>query len=121
MKVNKPALYGAKPAHFVEGGIDKWQDEGRTMRFLEKDEYLYAIELGNIWPTEKGFADYEESVPPKAPVRISGAAPVKGSLIYMMGHDKPLSWRMESNDLIIEELPEELPCEHAWTFKIKVK
>ena len=119
MKINKEALYASKPAHFVKGGINKWQDG--TMRFLEKDETLYAIDLGNVWPTDKGFADYEESIPPKAPVCISGAVPVEGSSIFMMGYDKPLPWHMDGKDLIIEKLPEKLPCDHAWTFKIQVK
>lgn len=120
MKINKTALYGAKPAHYVEGGIDKWQDEDRTMRFLEKGDFLYAIELGNVWPTEKGFANYEESVPPIAPVRIKDARPLKGSAVRLLGYDKDLPWHMDGDELVIEELPEELPCEHAWTFKIKI-
>lgn len=119
MKINKEALYAAKPAHFIEGGADDWQ--AGTMRLLEKGDYLYAIELGNEWPTEKGFADYEESTPPSLPIVIPDVAPVEGSLIRMLGSEEDLSWRMDGNDLVIEELPDELPCNHAWSFKVKVK
>lgn len=118
MKINKEALYAAKPAHFVEGGSDDWMIG--TMRLLEKGNYLYAIELGNEWPTEKGFADYEESTPPSLPVVIPELTPVKGSMIKMLGSDEELSWRMDGDDLVIEELPDQLPCEHAWTIKIKI-
>jgi alpha-L-fucosidase len=118
MAVNKEALYAAKPAHFVEGGIDKWK--AGTMRFLEKGDYLYAIDLGNNWPPKVGFADYEESKSPIAPLTISGVRPIKDSEILMLGSDKSLPWRVEGDNLVIEELPDPLPCEHAWSFKIKI-
>jgi hypothetical protein len=38
----------------------------------------------------------------------------------MLGYDKPLPWHMDGEDLVIEELPDPLPCEHAWTFKIRM-
>jgi alpha-L-fucosidase len=118
MAINKEALYAAKPAHFIEGGIDKWK--AGTMRFLEKGDYLYAIDLGNNWPPEVGFADYEESISPSAPITISGVKPVKDSEIRMLGSNKSLRWRLEGDDLIIEQLPDPLPGDHAWSFKIKV-
>ena len=119
MAINKEALYAAKPAPYNDGGVDTWA--AGTIRFTEKGEYLYAIELGNVWPTEKGFADYEESVLPTAPLKIPGAKPIEGSAVRLLGYDSDLPWHMEGNDLIIDYLPNQLPCEHAWTFKIKVK
>lgn len=118
MAINKEALYPAKPAHFIEGGADYWQTG--TMRLLEKGDFLYVVELGNIWPTKKGFADYEDSTPPSSPVVIPDVTPAEGAVIKMLGSDKELSWRMDRNDLVIEELPDPLPCEHAWTFKVKI-
>jgi alpha-L-fucosidase len=119
MSINREALYAARPAPFVGGGVDTWA-EG-TIRFTEKGQYLYAIELGNVWPTKKGFADYEESIIPSAPLKIPGARPLQGSAVRMLGYEKDLPWHMEGNDLVIEELPEKLPCDHAWSFKIQVK
>jgi alpha-L-fucosidase len=118
MAINKEALYAAKPAHFVEGGSDDWKVG--TSRLLEKDNYLYVIELGNVWPTEKGFADYEDSSPPSLPIVIPNVKPVDGSVIRMLGSDQDLAWRMDGDDLVIEELPSELPCDYAWSFKIKI-
>ncbi len=118
MQINKEALYGAKPAPFVEGGIDEWQ--AGSLRFTEKDGFLYAIELGNQWPPSVGFADYEESEAPSAPYVIPGVEPVPGSEIKVLGVEKALPWRQEGMNLVIEELPDPLPGDHAWSFKIRV-
>jgi alpha-L-fucosidase len=119
MAINREALYAARPAPFVEGGVDTWASG--TIRFTEKGNYLYAIELGNVWPTKKGFADYEESTLPSAPLTIPAAEPVADSAVQMLGYEKDLPWHMEGNDLVIEVLPAELPCDHAWSFKIRIR
>ncbi|MHC4559879.1 MAG: alpha-L-fucosidase [Planctomycetota bacterium] len=118
MGVNKEALYAAKPAPFMEGGIDTW--EAGTLRFTEKGPYLYAIELGNKWPPTVGFADYKESKPPSAPFTIPGVKPVKSSEIQMLGFNKNLPWYQEGDNLVIEEIPDPLPCDYAWSFKIQI-
>jgi alpha-L-fucosidase len=118
MKINKEALYAAKPAHFVEGGIDEWM--AGSIRFLEKGGYLYAIELGNTWPPTVGFADYGGSEEPAAPYEIPGVKPPGGSEVLLLGHDQPLPWRMEGENLVIEKLPDPLPCDHAWSFRIRI-
>ena len=110
MAINKPALYGTVPAPFVMGGTDKWGDG--SMRFLRKKEYLYVIDL------EK----------PKAPVIIKNVEPLAGSEIKMLGSDKSLKWHTEEDEdddddrgtLVIEELPDPLPCDYAWSFKIQI-
>jgi len=119
MSVNKEALYAARCAPFTEGGVDTW--EAGTVRFTEKGTYLYAIELGNVWPPTVGFADYEDSELPSALYTIPGVKPIKGSKIYMLGSNDELPWHQEGNDLVIEKIPDPLPCEHAWTFKIKIQ
>ncbi|MEL6824185.1 MAG: hypothetical protein AAFP70_20700, partial [Calditrichota bacterium] len=112
-------LYAAKPAHFVEGGINEWR--AGSIRFLEKGIYLYAIELGNEWPTTFGFSDYPESTAPTAPYTIPGVRPITNSEIKMLGSDQALPWRQEGNDLVIEAFPNPLPVEHAWSFQIPIK
>jgi len=121
MAINKEALYAARPAPFNKGGVDMWQAKGGTVRFTEKGNYLYAIDLGNKWPTERGFADYEESTKPTVPYTLPGVKPVKGSKIYMLGSCDELPWHIEGDNLIIEKLPDPLPCDYAWTFKIQCK
>jgi len=110
MAINKEALHATVPNSFVMGGGFKSEDG--SQRFLRKKEYLYVVDL------EK----------PKAPYIITDILPLEGSEIYMLGSDKPLKWHMDGEDwedgeggmLVIETLPEKLPCKHAWSFKIQI-
>ena len=104
MAVNKEALHGTVPAPFMEGGTDAWRSG--PFRFTRKGVHLYAIAL------EK----------PKAPVTISDVWPLRGSRIRMLGCDDDLRWRVDRDrkELVIEDLPDPLPCDHAWSFKIQV-
>jgi alpha-L-fucosidase len=103
MAINKPALHGTVPAQFVMGGVDKW--EYGSIRFTRKKEFLYAIEL-------------EE---PKVPMRIPNLIVLEGSEIKMLGSDKSLKWHQDDDDLVIEEIPNPLPCDYAWSFKIQIE
>ncbi len=69
-----------------------------------KGNFLYAIDL------EK----------PNAPHVIPGVKPVKDSKITMLGSSKNLPWHQEDNKLVIEDIPDPLPCDYAWSFKIQV-
>ena len=103
MKINKEALYGAKPAPFSKGGPDV--SKAGSVRFTQKDNYVYAVDL-------------EE---PKIPYVIPGVKPVRDSKIFMLGSSKELPWRQDGKDVVIEKLPDPLPCEHAWSLKIQVQ
>ncbi|MHC4747925.1 MAG: alpha-L-fucosidase [Planctomycetota bacterium] len=112
MAINKPALYATIPAPFDRSGT--FRSEYGSIRFTRKKEYLYAIDL------EK----------PKVPYIIPNVIPLEGSKIFMLGSDKPLKWHLEESEddyddeygenLVIEELPDPLPCDYAWSFKIQV-
>jgi len=108
MAINKPALYATVPAPFMMGGTDKWQ--AGALRFTRKKGYLYAIDL------EK----------PDAPLTIPGVRPLRGSEIKMLGSDKSLKWHVDEGEdeddynLVIEEIPDPLPCDYAWSFKIQI-
>jgi alpha-L-fucosidase len=95
MRVNTEALRGAECR--VPCEVD-------TVRFTWKRPYLYAIDLEQ----------------PTAPTILPGVAPVQGSSIRMLGSDKDLAWRQVDGNAVIEELPDPMPCEHAWVFKIRV-
>jgi hypothetical protein len=45
---------------------------------------------------------------------------VAGSAIRMLGSKQELRWHLEGDDLVIGEIPDPLPCDHAWAFKIQV-
>jgi len=119
MKINKEALYGSTPAPFTEGGTDQWHSG--TMRFTQKGDFLYAIELGNEVLEMEEAHKYKKSKEPKAPFTIRGVHATEGSDIVMLGSDEKLPWRQKGNNLVIEKLPRSLPCDHAWVFKIQIK
>ena len=61
---------------------------------------------------------------------IPHVRPLRGSEIKMLGSDKPLKWHVvlddeddeyeSEGDLVIEEIPDPLPCDYAWSFKIQI-
>jgi alpha-L-fucosidase len=95
MKINKTALHGTDWHTTCEAG---------TLKFTVKGDYLYAIDL------EK----------PDTPEVVPGVTPEPGSVIRMLGSNKDLSWHQDGGNVVIEELPDPLPCDHAWVFKIRV-
>jgi alpha-L-fucosidase len=95
MRVNKEALYGADC---------RTPCAADTLRFTRKGHYLYAFDL------EK----------PRTPVVIPGVTPVPDSAIRMLGNEKKLAWRQETGNVVIDELPDSLPGDYAWVFKIRV-
>jgi alpha-L-fucosidase len=132
MSINKEALYAARCAPFNEGGIDHWKSG--TIRFTEKGDCVYAIELGNELYVEvedegETYLDLDEraitggypnSKQPQVPYLIPGVKPVEGSEIFMLGSNYSLPWRLDGENLVIEKLPDTLPCDYAWTLKIQV-
>jgi len=95
MKINKAALHGTDCHSHCEAG---------SLRFTVKGNYLYAIDL------EK----------PGIPEVVPGVTPEPGSAIRMLGSNKDLSWHQDGRDLVIDELPDPLPCDHAWVFRIEL-
>jgi len=95
MRVNKKALNGTRPRVPCEAG---------TLRFTRNADSLYVIDLKK----------------PVAPVVIPGVTPVPGSEIKMMGSAGILPWHVENNNVVINKLPDPLPCDYAWVFKIRV-
>jgi alpha-L-fucosidase len=102
MGINKEALYGADPAPFHEGGVNTWK--AGSLRFTEKGRYLYAIELNM----------------PRVGMVIPGVTPAKGTKIRMLGSNQNISWHQDGSDIVIDEIPDPLPCDYAWTFKIAI-
>jgi alpha-L-fucosidase len=95
MRVNKEALHGADCRIPCEAG---------TLRFTQKGHDLYAIDL-------------EE---PSTPVVIPGVTPMPGSTIRMLGSDDNLAWHQDDGNVVIDELPDPLPCDYSWVFRIRV-
>lgn len=92
LNVNGEAIYGSKMAvgHPAQNQI----------YFTSKPNTLYAIAFR--WPKN---------------VRITGTGKVKS--VSLLGSNSTIAWNQDGDDIVItaDQLPE-LPCEHAWTFKI---
>jgi alpha-L-fucosidase len=119
MAVNKEALYAARPVPYAGIGMKSWK--AGTIRFTSKGQYLYAIELGNEILEVEEADQYTVSRPPKAPYTIPGVKPVQDSEIRLLGSDETLLWHQEGKDVVIESLPDPLPGDYAWSFKIRIK
>jgi alpha-L-fucosidase len=120
MAVNKEALEATRPAPFTEGGPA--ERKSGTIRFTEKGNYCYAIELGNDWGEEENITGEDTpSMPPEAPFTIPGVQPVEGSDITLFGSDMALPWHQEGDNIVIEKLPDPLPGGYAWSFRIQVR
>ncbi|MDP9381174.1 MAG: alpha-L-fucosidase [Chloroflexota bacterium] len=121
LAVNGEATYGTRPwvtfgegpTQVSEGAFTDTQRASFTssdIRFTTKGNVLYAICLG--WP--------EGSVL----IRSLGAdSPIRGDQIArvtLLGSSAPLSWEQEEQGLKIE-VPDERPCDHAYTFKLELQ
>ncbi len=101
--------YGEGPTRMIGDGAFSEELEveysGQDIRFTVKEDALFAICLG--WPREQ--------------VRIASVAPIlyesEIRSVSLLGHDGDLTWRLTSDELIIDT-PRERPCDHAYVFKI---
>jgi alpha-L-fucosidase len=105
LKVNGKAIYGTRPR---SGGL--WK-EGQTVRFTrtKDNQFIYAICLK--WPGET------------LTLRTVRAKP--GSIVTLLGVQKPLTWRNDREQGLVIEIPAALqtetnrPCQLAYAFRIE--
>jgi alpha-L-fucosidase len=102
MKVNSEAIYGTKP-------VAPYKETKKA--FTQKGNSIYAIYLAG---------EDETNLP--AEIRIESFRPAKGSKIYLLGYDKPLSW-VKSGAGFAVKIPQALqqhpPCAHAWVIRFQ--
>jgi len=98
LEVNGEAIFDTRPWVTAEGSTD----EGTPVRFTQKGDSLYAILLG----TPRGHR-----------VAIEGLRAEEGSIIYLLGYDKPLSWNQGDRELAVI-LPGDLPESPAHSLRI---
>lgn len=121
LEINGEAIYGTRywerfgegPTIAASGGFsDKNADAftAKDFRFTQKPGAIYAIELG--WPGRETTIN-----------SFASGAGIKADEIEsvtMLGHDGPLEWHQDYQGLHIT-MPEKRPCDHAYTFKLKLK
>jgi alpha-L-fucosidase len=119
LDVNGEAIYGTTPwftygegptkleggGHFTE--INEPRLTAHDIRFTTKGDSLYAICMGRpgdeitIGTLRALYRDEIDSV-------------------AMLGIDRPLGWRLDEDGLTIE-VPDKMPCDYAYAFKISLK
>jgi len=102
LDVNGPAIYGTRPWEVFK--------EDDNTRFTRKDNLVYAICLE--WPGKElkltSFAEGSELCPQEI------------DHIRMLGVAGTVEWSRDKNALTIQ-VPDEKPCEHAYSFEIHLK
>jgi alpha-L-fucosidase len=130
LEVNGEAIFNSTPWYKAEEGITKLATGGMfsefpnvkytpdDIRFLVKDNAIYAITLG--WPGEELKIKTLRSTyrnPHNLIIPALNESDIKS--IKMLGIDEKLEWTLTEKGLIIRT-PKEKPCEHAYTFKISM-
>lgn len=104
-------IFGEGPTHVSEGAFTDTKRSrftGQDIRFTQKGDTLYAIVLA--WPGEQ------------AVIQSLGAdkglweKPIRQ--IELLGHSGALTWQREGGALTVQ-LPNQSPCDHAYTLKIQ--
>ena len=122
LEINGEAIYSTTPwvtsgegpttsaggGHFNETGEARFT--AHDIRFTVKDENLYAICLG-----QPGDQVVIKSLSVNDVRRQEYDTDIKQ--VTLLGDDKPLNWQLSDEGLIID-VPQKMPCEHACTFKI---
>jgi alpha-L-fucosidase len=115
LKANGEAIYGTRPWTRAEGVTE----DGKPVRFTQKDDILYAIV--NDGALMKTLTIKDLKVDGNASVRLlrSKNATVRptGDKKAANGAAEALSWHMAGGDLVID-LPDDLPQQHAFAFAI---
>jgi len=120
MKVNSQAIYATRPWKiFGEGpaienaaplkaqGFNEGKGKAlgeEDFRFTTRDHSLYAIFFG--WP-QNGHVTVRS---------LAGSGPV--TKVVLLGHEGNLEWKREAEGLSVS-LPDQRPCDHAYTLKIE--
>lgn len=97
LKLNGEAIYATR-------GMFVKESEFKFTRSKDSST-LYAFHTG--W-----FANKQQKLP--------GTKPAAGSDIYMLGLKKPLHWKQEGNDIVVDIPAQKPDCEYAYVLKIKV-
>ena len=96
LSINKEAIYATKST--------KKYKEGDVKYTISKDnKFVYAI----------------STKPVNGQLQLTNVAVKKGTKIYMLGVNRPLSFMIDSNGNLIIDWPSNLPCKYAWTIRIE--
>ena len=106
MKVNSEGIYATK-------AVEPYQDG--QVYYTAKGDYVYAFYI----PSDESSAEMP------AQISIPSFVPVSSKGVTMLGSKQTLKWKAAPEGGIVVTIPESLrrnlPCDHIWCLKIKVK
>jgi len=98
LQLNGEAIYGTYPWKRAAGETNK----GIKVRFTQKDSTVYAMLLGQ----------------PKTPkITLKSLSLKAGSQIYLLGHDKPLVWSQQGDNIEVR-WPSAVSGRYAYVLKL---
>lgn len=115
LKANGEAIYGTRPWTRAEG----LTEDGKPVRFTQKDNVLYAIV--NDGALTKTLTIKDLKVDGNASIKLlrgkNATVRPTGDKKAANGDAEALSWHMAGGDLVVD-LPEDLPQQHAYAFAL---
>jgi alpha-L-fucosidase len=99
MHQNGEAIYGTQPWTRAVGQ----STEGISVRFTQKNGYLYAILLGKPKQTE---------------LILQGVKARPRTAIHLLGYGQPLQWSADGENLKVK-LPQSLPGQYAYALRLQ--
>jgi len=128
-KVNQEGIYGTTPWVIAEEGPKRFKLKGfmsevfelnynhKNLRFTTKEKNLYVFALG--WPNSELIIKSLTKTPERKRQSNEYYLIEENDIqsIHLLGVSDPLSWRLTPQGLKIQ-VPQEKPCNHAYTFKI---
>lgn len=133
LKVNGEAIYNTRPYlkaekietvrskvrwPFIQIGAKKRIDWWKKWENMKEE----AVKAGSIYYNKSKDGKTLYAIHwgwPGHSLLIQNVTPIKGSAIKMLGTDAKLAWKQIGSDIIIQ-LPDEKPCEYAYSFKIQL-
>lgn len=103
LKVNGEAIYGSQ-----ERNVNNQKSTSQDIYFTSKHKQFYAI-----------FTKWNDEL------QINLEVNEKVSSISLLGYEGKIKWKVRADKKLIIEIPkltiDEIPCLHAWAFKIELK
>ncbi len=130
LKVNGEAVYGTeKWRQSVQWSAGDRNIDLPDLRYIPGDYILKQTlnpppgkAVKELFFTHKGADLYAISPTyPKGRLVIKGITPTESTTITLLGHENPLEYQSEEGNIIVQVPPlsvDELPCQHAWSFRI---
>jgi alpha-L-fucosidase len=129
LSVNGEAIYGTQPWRVTtQWSAGQIRDAERAQHKAKYDILKLTVDpdpghaVKEILFTRKGATLYAITPRfPRGPLTVKGVQLAPGAEVTLLGHGTPLRWRQAGGAVIVELppiAPDELPTEHAYTFKL---